>query len=327
MKRVFYAVVVAAVLVVAGFGAFLTLLRPVKANPKDIRVEMTAERIEHGRYLFESVANCGDCHSDRDWSRYTAPEKVGRRGVGMSFPEELGLPGAIVAPNITPDAETGLGKWSDGEKIRAIREGISRDGHPLFGFMPYRAFAALSDEDVQSLVAYLNTLQPVRNALPASRINFPQSLLNRLDPKPVTGPVNAPDRSNPRQYGEYLALMGGCKDCHSQMDKGTPVKGLEFGGGQAFQIGKLVVNSANITPDEETGLGRWSEERFLTRFRANEQLSLDNAPPANQSNFTLMPWVAFSHLKDDDVKALYAYLRGLKPVHNAVEAHPPQPSN
>ena len=327
MKRVVYAVVMAAVIVVAGAGAFLTLLKPEKVNPRDIHIPMTAERIERGRYLFENVADCGGCHSDRDWGRYGAPEKAGRRGVGFIFPEELGLPGSIVAPNITPDADTGLGKWTDGEKIRAIREGVSRDGRPLFGFMPYQAFAGMSDEDVQSLVAYMNTLPPVRNALPATRLDFPLSLLSRLGPKPVSGPVNAPDRSNPRLYGEYLVRLGGCATCHSQLDKGKPVSGLEFAGGQAFQIGKLVVNSANITPDEETGLGMWSEERFLARFRANEHLTMENAPPANQTNFTLMPWAGVSHLKDEDVKAIYAYLRTLKPVRNAVDAHPPQPAS
>ena len=83
----------------------------------------------------------------------------------------------------------------------------------------------------------------------------------------------------------------------------------------------------NITPNEETGLGKWSEERFLTRFQSNRNLSGDNAPPANQSNFTVMPWASFSHLKDEDLHAVYTYLRTLRPIYNPVEVHPPQPAN
>jgi len=327
MKKVLYAAVMAVVIVVAGFGAYLTLLKPERANPRDIRIAMTAERIERGRYLFENVADCGGCHSDRDWTRYGGPEKAGRRGSGMAFPEELDFPGSIVAPNITPDPATGLGTWTDGEKIRAIREGISRDGHPLFGFMPYQSFAGMSDDDVQALVAYLNTMPPVRSAMPRTKLDFPVSLLSRLDPKPVSGPVGAPPASNRKLYGEYLVRLADCEGCHSQLDKGKPVSGLEFAGGHTFQIGKLVVNSANITPDEETGLGKWSEEQFVMRFRANEHLTLENAPPANQSGFTVMPWASFSHLKEDDVRAIYTYLRGVKPVRNAVDVHPLQPGS
>jgi mono/diheme cytochrome c family protein len=327
VKRILYIVVTTMVVCVTGFAAYLAFLKPEKAAPRAIKVAMIPERIERGRYLFESVADCVGCHSDRDWTRYGAPEKPGRRGVGLVFPEELGFPGNIVARNITPDAETGLGQWTDGEKIRAIREGVSRDGHPLFSFMPYEAFAAMSDEDVESVVAYLNTLTPVRNALSPTRLDFPVSFLNRLSPKPVSGPVNAPSRSDPRAYGAYVVRLAGCIECHSQLDKGKPVSGLEYAGGHTFQIGKLVVNSPNITPDEETGLGKWSEERFLTRFQSNRNLSVDNAPPANQSNFTVMPWATLSHMKDEDLRAVYAYLRTVKPVYNPVEVHPSQPAN
>ena len=327
MKRILYVVLTTMVVCVTVFSAFLVLLKPEKAAPRAIKVAMTPERIERGRYLFESVADCGGCHSDRDWTRYGAPDKAGRQGAGMVFPPELGFPGSIVARNITPDAESGIGKWTDGEKIRAIREGVSRDGHPLFNFMPYEAFAAMSDDDLESLVAYMNTLPPVRNVLPATRLDFPVSFLNRLSPKPVPGPVNAPSRLDPKAYGAYLVRLAGCIACHSQLDKGKPVRGLEYAGGHTFQIGKLVVNSPNITPDEETGLGKWREERFLTRFQSNRNLSVDNTPPASQSNFTVMPWASFSHLKDEDLHAVYAYLRTLRPIYNPVEVHPPQPSN
>ena len=107
------------------------------------------------------------------------------RGKGWIFPVELGLPGAVTAPNITPDRETGIGAWTDGEKIRAIREGISRDGRVLFPMMPYPNFRMMSDEDVYAIVAYMNTLPAVRNPLPVTKIDFPVSLMIKSVPQPA----------------------------------------------------------------------------------------------------------------------------------------------
>jgi mono/diheme cytochrome c family protein len=306
---------------------FLFLAKPDVAAPAQVKVAGSPERLERGRYLFETVANCGDCHSARDFSKYTAPEYPGKHAAGQVFPTELGFPGTIVAPNITPDREMGVGTWTDGELIRAIREGISKDGHALFGFMPYASFAHMSDEDLYALIAYLRALPAAKNSVPRTRLDFPVSWLNRLGPKAVRGPVKAPDPKDLGAYGGYLVTMAGCIECHTQLENGEPAKGLEFAGGHTFQIGKLVVNSANITPDDETGIGRWSERRFLARFRANDELTYANAPQANQASFTIMNWRSFAQLKDDDLRAIYAFLRTVKPIHNAVDVHPAQPGS
>jgi hypothetical protein len=76
---------------------------------------------------------------------------------------EMGLPGRITSKNLTSDAKTGLGSWTDGEILRAIREGVSKDGHALFPLMPYPNYRTMSDEDAYAIVAYLRTLKPVRN--------------------------------------------------------------------------------------------------------------------------------------------------------------------
>ena len=115
----------------------------------------------------------------------------------MEFPKELGLPGRIASRNITPDLETGLGAWTDGEKIRAIREGISRDGTMLFPMMPYERFRKMSDEDVMSLVAYLNTLTPVRHRVKRSQVDFPVSILMRSAPRPAGCAAARPVRPPP----------------------------------------------------------------------------------------------------------------------------------
>ncbi len=170
------AVVAAGIVALAGY--FL-VLKPERAEPSRVKVAATKARIERGEYLFR-LADCDGCHSGRDFSRFNGPVIEGRRGAGMMFPASFGLPGTVVAPNITNDPETGIGKWTDGEKIRAIRDGVSRDGRPLFPMMPYQFYRHMSDDDVESLVAFLNTLPPVKNALPPTRIAFPVENMPRL---------------------------------------------------------------------------------------------------------------------------------------------------
>ena len=190
-----------------------------------------------------------------DDDRYDDPVREGRRAVGRPFPDPA-VPGRVIVPNITPDRETGLGNWTDGEKIRAIREGISRDGRVLFPLMPYSKFRYMSDEDVQSLIAYLNTLPPVRNELAKTKINFPVSMFIRTAPLPVTGEVKTPDHSNKMLYGEYLVTLGSCETCHTQAERGEIDTSKRFAGGRRFGVGNLVVVSANITPDRQSGIGR-----------------------------------------------------------------------
>src|SRR5262249_41965389 len=154
-----------------------------------------------------------------DESRFGRPVVEGGWGRGSVFPAELGLPGTVVASNVTPDRETGLGAWTDGEIIRAIREGISRDGRALFPMMPYTNYRRMSDADVYAIVAYLKSLPAVRNPLPKNSLNFPVSLLIKSVPQP-SGSVPPPNQENKLKYGEYLVTMGGCADCHTQENHG-----------------------------------------------------------------------------------------------------------
>ncbi len=322
MKKLILSVLCLLVLAAGGAYAFLVLKSPEAAAPASVKVEATAERLERGRYLFQVVADCGGCHSPRNPEKFGMMPTPEGTGSGFVFPDGMGFPGKIVGPNITPDLETGLGQWTDGEKIRAIREGVSKDGRALFPFMPYQHFAAMSDEDVYSLVAYINTLPPVKHALPRTELDFPVKYLIKFAPKPVTAKVGAPDRMDKVKYGEYLVRMGDCIGCHTQMEKGEPVKGLEYAGGHEFPVGSFLVRSANITPDEETGIGKWSEERFVAKFKGYANLTYENAPRTAQANFTLMPWYGFSQMTEEDLRAIYAYLRTLPAIHNPVDMHP-----
>lgn len=306
---------------VGGAGAYISLATPKLRPAPHVRVESTPERIERGRYLFHSVADCAGCHSPRDRSKFALTPEPGKIGAGFVFPDELGFPGKIVGANITPDPETGIGSWTDGEKIRAIREGVSRDGRALFGLMPFREFAKMSDEDIYSIVAYLNSLPPVKNPLPRTSLNFPVNVLNRFEPAPVVASAQPPSPGDRVRYGEFLASLA-CIHCHTELSGGKPVQGREFAGGHEFAVGEFVARSANLTPDDETGIGQWSEERFVRKFRDYSALTHENAPRTVQANFTLMPWFGFAHMKDEDLRAIYAYLRTLKPVYNPVVTHP-----
>ncbi len=315
---------VAAITLCATGVGYLYLRKPAMAPPSKARVPMTAERIARGKYIFQ-LADCDGCHSERDYSRFSGPVVESGRGKGFVFPKELGLPGTIVARNITSDPETGLGAWTDGEKIRAIREGISRDGTVLFPLMPYESFRKMSDEDAESLVAYLNTLPPIRHRLPRSEVAFPVSLMIKRAPKPA-GTVAPPDRGDRLKYGQYLVTVAGCIGCHTPSEKGHPKPGMEGAGGERFQIGSATVVSANITPDTKTGIGTWSEEYFLNRFYQYRDYAEQGPPRVGLESFTLMPWLSLAKLPPDDVKAIYAYLRTLRPVYQYVETHPEQVS-
>src|SRR5258706_931803 len=127
--------------------------------------DATPKRLARGEYLVRGVLGCLDCHSKHDWKAPGAPTVPGREGAGQIFPGE-GFPGRIVATNLTPDPETGTGNWSDDQFARAIREGISHDGHALFPLMPYPNFSRMSDEDLASAVVYIRSLPAVTTFLP-----------------------------------------------------------------------------------------------------------------------------------------------------------------
>jgi mono/diheme cytochrome c family protein len=311
----------AAVMITAVSGiSYLYLRKPAMAPPADINVAITRARLARGKYLY-NLADCDGCHSQRDFSRFDAPVVESGRGRGNVFPPDMGLPGVVAPRNITPDKETGIGTWTDGEKIRAIREGISRDGTALFPMMGYERFRHMSDEDVYSLVAYLNTLTPVRNQVQRSKIVFPVSMLMKGAPRPV-GHVPQPDHSNKVKFGEYLVTMAGCMECHTPAKEGKPLPGMTLAGGQEFRFPGALVVSANITPDLETGIGRWSEQNFLDRVYQYKEYAEKGSPHVGPESFTVMPWLNFAQLEPEDLKAIYAFLRTQEPIYHSVDSHP-----
>jgi mono/diheme cytochrome c family protein len=215
-----------------------------------------------------------------------------------------------VAPNITPDKETGAGNWSDDTLARAIREGIGHDGRALFPVMPYPSFRSMSDEDLASVIVYIRTVPPVKNKLPVTKMPFPLNFLNQSLPEPVVSVVPPPDQSTPVARGAYLVKLGTCADCHTPQERGQPITGLEFAGGSVLDAPTGVVASANITPDP-TGISYYDENLYLHAMR-------EGKVGARQLN-AAMPWWYYGHMTDDDLKSVFAYLRAQKPVQHRVD--------
>jgi mono/diheme cytochrome c family protein len=309
LKYFGYSVLALLLLAVVGISATIgwrPFLGPKTRAVTDRKFEATPERLARATYLAEHVTPCVDCHTPFDASG-SAAGNVKERGSGKPFPLP-GFPGNLVAPNITPDPETGIGQWTDDEIARAIREGVTREGHTIFPLMPYTYFHSISDDDVAALVVYVRALPPIKKSLPASVVNFPVNRLVQSVPQPVIEPVH-PDLTTQLKRGEYLVQIAACADCHTPIKNHEPDPQMRFAGGRVFDEPHGKVTSANITPDP-TGIGNYTEDSFVrtmhTGYVGTRQLN------------TLMPWQFYTGMTDDDLKAIYAYLRTLPPIHNKV---------
>jgi Cytochrome C oxidase, cbb3-type, subunit III/Cytochrome c len=316
-------VLLVVVLVVSGGLAYVVFALPRVTPLSDATCDRSPARVARGEYLMNTM--CVDCHSARDWTRYSAPVKPGTEfsGAGEQWNNENAeLPGNLWAPNLTP---THLGDWSDAEIIRAFTEGVSRDGRPLFPMMPYGVFRLLPREDVESIVAYLRSMpakpMPAHAANYVRRIDFPMSLIVHLIPEKAA--PQTVDTTNKIAYGEFLTKTHGCRECHSpQDDNHNEIPDRIFSGGVPFVVPAAPgahVRSANITPDPVAGIGNWNEETFIERFKLYEQPSADTVAVKNPKHNTLMPWTVFARLTRDDLSAIYGYLRTVKPASGTIQ--------
>jgi mono/diheme cytochrome c family protein len=312
-------VAIGILIALAGGAAAVLELRSPKMRAVDVakRFEVTPARVARGRYIAEAEAHCTHCHSDRDWKTHGAPVLPGMEGAGWDVPwADNHMPGPVFAPNLTPDPETGIGAIPDDAIARAIREGVSHDGRALF-MMPWENYRNLSDEDVASVVAYLRTLAPVKKARGTTAIAAPVRWFVKMMPAPLTQPVadgRTGDPISPIARGKQLSEIGQCQSCHTPVDeRHQPLPGMAFAGGQSFTIDGVRYQSANITPDA-SGISHYSEELFIQTMRTGNVGARRLAP--------IMPWSEIRKLTDDDLKALWAYLKTVKPVAHDVERAP-----
>ncbi|MFN8260944.1 MAG: c-type cytochrome [Chitinophagales bacterium] len=308
------------VIVIAAGLAYIRLVLPNVGKPENLVITATPEMVARGAYLANHVTVCIDCHSKRDWSKFSGPLIDGTEGMGGdAFTKEFGFPGTFYAKNITP---AGIGEWTDGELLRAISCGVSRDRKAFFPVMPYPYYAHMDKDDIIAIIAYIRTLKPIKNDVPASEPAFPFNLILNTIPQDAAF-THKPAKAINAAYGAYIVNAAGCAECHTNAVKGKKVEGMDFAGGREFVIpGPKKIVSSNITPDKETGIGYWTEDAFVSKFKAFEDKSklADYKSPKDYQS--MMPWSMYAGMDSTDLKAIFAYLKSLKPIHNKVEANP-----
>ena len=280
----------------------------------DIHASTDSTVIATGRYLAYGPAHCAYCH--------TTPETAPALDRGEQPPLSGGFifqipPGTFRTPNLTPDRETGIGAVSDGQLARMLRYGVRRDGRAAVPFMNYHL---LSDADIRALISFLRSQPPVSHRVPPHDLNFLGKAVMAFVMKPIgpsaTPPAESPAAGTSVERGAYLVTaVAECADCHTERSMvDGHFTGARLAGGNRFEVeGKpdQEVVPPNLTPDPKTGrIASWSEDQFLARFHQGRLI------PG-----TPMPWNAFARMTDDDLRAIYRYLRTVTPVE-----HDPGPS-
>jgi len=314
LKVVALLVCIFALLLIAG-GTYIKLALPDTGTPPDIKVKRTPERIENGKYLANHVAVCMDCHSKRDWGLFAGPMMDTEIGAGGEvFNQQMGFPGSFYAANITPAA---LGDWTDGDIFHAVTTGVSKDGSALFPIMASQRFGKMDREDIYDIIAYLRSLDPVNKLIPESVADFPVNFL--INTMPQKASFNKkPNPADTLRYGAYLVNAAGCVDCHSKTDKGSVIPGTEFGGGMEFKQAAGTLRSPNITADGTSGLGSWTKEQFVKRFKTYASPNYKEVRVAKNEMNTPMPWAMYGGMKDSDLEAIYFFFKQSKPIKNKV---------
>lgn len=316
-------IILALVVVVIASGiSYLKFALPNVGNSPQIHVESTPEMVERGRYLAMHVMACMDCHSTRDFSKFAGPMTEGTLGKGGDrFGPEMGFPGTFYAPNITAAK---LKDWTDGEIFRTITTGVTKSGEPIFPVMPYHSYGRGDSTDILSVIAYLRTVPAIENEVPTSKADFPVNLIMRTMPAKASL-MTKPDTTNQVAYGKYLVTIAACQDCHTQVDdKGAFIAGTEMAGGRKFPMPGGDIRSANLTSDNATGVGAWTEESFVSRFTKFRTPAEAKRSVGVKDFNSIMPWTMYAGMKDSDLKAIFAYLKTVKPINNQVEKFSPR---
>jgi len=294
-------VIIVILVIVVAFRQNKTYDAPYPA----IHATKDSATIARGEYLAYGPAHCSGCHTPQsDDSKIAAGEHLPLLG-GRDFKIEIGT---IRSHNITPDA-SGIGNFSDSEVARALRYGVTPEGAPIFDFMP---FHNLSDEDLIAVLSFLRAQPAVKNEVPDNTLNFMGKAVKAFLIKPIgpDGEVNkSVSQDTTVEYGKYLAhYVTNCKGCHTNRSLMTGAyTGPEFAGGLKLEAtdGSYCI-TPNLTPDKETGrMTTWTEEQFIARFRVKKAIPTSD-----------MPWDQFRKMSDNDLKAIYKYLKSLGPIKN-----------
>jgi mono/diheme cytochrome c family protein len=309
--RVGLAVVVLLLVVGGGVGAGVAVRwdRRVDVAEPALRASTDPEVIERGRYLVYGPAHCAYCHTaEAQWPRLLSGEEPPLSGGSVLRLDVAAMP----TPNLTPDAATGIGRYSDGQVARMIRHNVRPDGRIA---VPVMEFEDMSDEDVIAVISFLRSRPAVRNEVPDRQFTTAGKFLAAFRFKP-TQPRGLPPRRSPPagatvERGDYVATaVAMCAACHTKRDPGDGSYVVpRFAGGHETEVigdPKRRFVTPNLTPDPKTGhITNWTETEFVERFRAG-----------TLNEGTQMPWEAFGRMSDSDLKAVYRFLMSLDPVEH-----------
>jgi mono/diheme cytochrome c family protein len=266
----------------------MTALRPAQAAETPL---------DRGTYLMRGIVACGNCHTPKGPDGHALADQELSGGLAIDAPVFH-----AVAPNITPDQETGIGKWTDAQIIDAIRNGKRPDGSTIGPPMAIPFYAHMSDTDARAIVAYLRAVKPIHHQVEKSSYKIPLP--------PSYGPhvphvANTP-RQNHLAYGRYLTTIGHCLECHTpQMPSGElDMSKLGAGGRElpAFPSGMTV--SANLTPANPNGIAHWTDAQIEAAITIGVR-------PDGRHLTLLMAFDWYKHIAKTDLDAVVAYLRTL----------------
>jgi mono/diheme cytochrome c family protein len=273
---------------------------------------VSQELVQNGAYLARA-GDCSACHTVRNGLPFSG-------GLPMNTPI-----GVIYSTNITPDLESGLGRYSLDDFVKAMREGVAKDGHRLYPAMPYTSYTRLSQDDLSALYAYF-----VQGVEPVYRINQQTKLSWPLSMRPLMTVWNAlylkkgtytaaPDKSTSWNRGAYLVQgLGHCGDCHTPRGVAGQVKADSEQDGRYYLAGATLDNwhASPLTGDLGTGLHAWSKDEIVESLRSGR-----TARVAAIGVMSEVVGKSTQYLTDQDLMAIAEYLKSLPPSKNEGQAN------
>jgi len=304
-------------------GIFIMIIAITSAGASADRQD---DLVAQGKYI-ATIAGCTSCHTPLK-AEYQNPQTLTLEQIqtialnetqaidqnkllagGRAF--DLGPAGIVFTRNVTPDHETGIGAWTDDQVRLAIKTGVDNEGKILFPVMPYHVYNSMADSDLDAVVAYLQSVNAVSNKVPERTVST-----EGMPALPYQTGIVAPPSSDQAARGAYLVnSVMGCTDCHTPVDPATGAPQLDryLAGRQPYEGPWGIVYGGNITPDNETGLGTWTDEEV--------KLALLAGIRKDGRRLILMPWFAYSALTAEDADAVVYYLKNVLPaVNNQVPA-------
>ncbi|MBI5170562.1 MAG: cytochrome C [Candidatus Eisenbacteria bacterium] len=311
MKKVLLGLMAVLAVAIGAFALYVASRQHLRFDvaPPAIAATTDSTAIARGRYLVRHLASCGGCHGDPTMREQAeAGEEIPLTG-GFEFSIP---PGKFYPRNITPDSATGIGAFTDGQIARALRDGVGNDGRAL---LPFMEMQGLSDEDLVAVISYLRSQPPVHHVVPDHQYNFLGTIVKATVLSKPVGPKETPPVRNPSgatiENGRYLVeAVANCWACHTERDYNTgQMVGAHLAGGKMpddFNP-KRIWFPPNLTSDPATGrLAQFTEDEFVARFHAGRLI------PGSP-----MPWSEFRGLHEEDVRAIYRYLKSVPPVVHA----------